>query len=274
MGDWLVGMLCSGLVAWVAWRKRSLSVSGAIAALIVGTILFATGSLAWFGSMIFFFVSSSLLTRWRHRDKAQAEAAYEKSGRRDAGQVVANGGLATLLCLIFAWTREPLWLYLFVGVMATVTADTWATEIGGQSRQKPYSILSGRRVEPGTSGGITLVGLLASAAGGTLIGAAIWFFAWISGEALIIQTGWWWQWLMAGLFGGLLGSLVDSLLGAAWQRKNRCIVCAKELEAAVHCGQSTQHSRGFLWLGNDAVNLLSSAAGGVVALLCFLCWKW
>lgn len=273
MGDWLVGILCSGLVAWVAWRKQSLSVSGAISALIVGTILYAVGSLAWFGSMIFFFVSSSLLTRWKHRAKARIEATYEKSGRRDAGQVVANGGMATLFCIAYAWTNEPYWLYLFVGVMATVTADTWATEIGGLSSQKPLSILSGKRVEPGTSGGITAIGLLASAAGGLLIGTVFWLFVRIRTDQWIMQAGDGWQWIVAGLLGGLLGSLTDSLLGAAWQRKNKCIVCGKEMEASFHCGQATRHSRGIRWLGNDAVNMISSAVGGVAVFLLMNGWN-
>lgn len=273
MGDWLVGLLCSGLIAWVALQRRSLSISGAFAALIVGTILYAMGSLAWFGSMIFFFVSSSFLTKWKHAAKAIVESTYEKTGQRDAGQVMANGALAALFCMAHEWTAQPEWIYLFLGVMATVTADTWATEIGGQSRQKPVSVVSWKVVEPGTSGGVTLLGLLASACGGASIGLLVWLFAWMSGDTQVTEAGPIWLWLMLGLVGGLAGSLADSALGALWQRKNRCHVCGKEMESSQHCGQRTSHARGLGWLGNDGVNLISSVFGGMVTLLLFVLYQ-
>jgi uncharacterized protein (TIGR00297 family) len=274
MGDWLIGILCSGTIAFLAFCKQSLSVSGAIAALIVGTILYAMGSLPWFGSMIFFFVSSSLVTKWKHATKAPAEAGYEKSGRRDAGQVVANGGLSVLLCIAHVVTNEPWWVFLFAGVIATVTADTWATEIGGLSRQKPISILTGKGVEPGTSGGISLPGLLASVIGGAMMGGLIWLLARISGDQPITDAGGVWTWLFSGVIGGLFGSLSDSVLGASIQRKNRCLVCGKEMEASSHCGQATTQAKGLAWLTNDWVNLISSAVGGVITLLLFLWWTY
>ncbi|KIL37770.1 hypothetical protein SD70_30870 [Gordoniibacillus kamchatkensis] len=62
-------------------------------------------------------------------------------------------------------------------------------------------------------------------------------------------------------------ALADSWLGAAWQAMRRCTVCGREVERAAHCSRPTVHARGVPWLGNDAVNLLSSAAGGIVAVL-------
>lgn len=43
---------------------------------------------------------------------------------------MANGGLGALIAMANALLPSPVWFYLFTGVMATVTADTWATELG------------------------------------------------------------------------------------------------------------------------------------------------
>ncbi|MEC0249107.1 DUF92 domain-containing protein, partial [Paenibacillus chitinolyticus] len=169
MDVWM-GLLGSVLVAGAAYSKRSLTVSGAAAAVVLGTLMYSLGSAAWFGTLIAFFVASTLLSKYKHKRKAAIESGYAKSGNRDAGQVAANGGLGLLLCIGSAFAPHPAWWAAFVGVMAAVTADTWATEIGGLSRTAPRSILTGRKVAPGTSGGVTALGLLATCAGGLFIG--------------------------------------------------------------------------------------------------------
>ncbi|WP_347231148.1 DUF92 domain-containing protein [Paenibacillus sp. DMB5] len=72
---------------------------------------------------------------------------------------------------------------------------------------------------------------------------------------------------LAGLLGGLAGAFADSILGATVQRMNRCTVCGREVEASRHCGRPTVHARGWRWMNNDAVNALSTLAGGAAALL-------
>lgn len=273
MLNWFVGVLCSLIVAGAAYKKKSLSGSGFAAAVVTGTLLYATGSLAWFGTLLVFFITSTLLSKWRHRQKAAAEANYAKTGRRDAGQVIANGGLGVILCLGHILWPHPLWWAGFIGVMATVNADTWATEIGGLSRSQPRSIVSGRRVPAGTSGGITRLGLAASAAGGLLIGASGWA---LSGGSLLPDAaaasaaggqgaGALGILLLLGGLGGLLGSLADSWLGAVLQVMYRCRVCGREIEKSRHCDAAAVRTRGLAFMNNDRVNMFSSLLGGAAS---------
>jgi uncharacterized protein (TIGR00297 family) len=279
--DWGAGLLGSGLIAAAAYSRRSLSLSGAAAAVVLGTTMFALGSLAWFGTLIAFFISSSFLSKLKAKRKAAAESGYAKGGRRDAGQVAANGGLGLLLCLGHVWWPDPLWWVLYVGVMSTVTADTWATELGGLSKKLPRSIVTGKQVAAGTSGGITFTGLVASAAGGLFIGALAWLWiqwgappfalseaedGWIGvqgGQAALSLA----PLLCVGMISGLGGSLTDSWLGATLQVMYRCRSCGKEIEKHVHCEVIADQSRGFSWMTNDMVNAISSIAGAVLALL-------
>jgi uncharacterized membrane protein len=52
-----IGLLCSLLVAGAAYFKRSLSETGAAAAVVVGTVLFTWGGLPWYGTLIVFFIT-------------------------------------------------------------------------------------------------------------------------------------------------------------------------------------------------------------------------
>ncbi|MGX4584343.1 DUF92 domain-containing protein [Paenibacillus chitinolyticus] len=277
--DVWIGLLGSVLVAGAAYSKRSLTVSGAAAAVVLGTLMYSLGSAAWFGTLIAFFVASTLLSKYKHKRKAAIESGYAKSGNRDAEQVAANGGLGLLLCIGSVIAPHPAWWAAFVGVMAAVTADTWATEIGGLSRTAPRSILTGRKVASGTSGGVTALGLLATCAGGLFIGAAAWLLARLGSGAVLtagaqhpLETLL--PLLAAGLAGGLAGSLSDSLIGAKWQAMYRCAVCGRDIERGSHCGSPAEPLRGFAWMTNDAVNVIGSLFGGAAALAAALLAGW
>lgn len=273
--DWLIGLAGSLVIAGAAYAKKSLSRSGLAAAVAMGTLLYALGSAAWFGTLLAFFVSSSALSRLKPQRKADAESGYAKSGRRDAGQVAANGGLGLLLCAGHALWPHPIWWALYVGALAAVNADTWATELGGLSRRAPRSIVSGRRVAPGVSGGVTPLGLAASALGGAFIGAAGWLLlrwgsppfeggaaaGWPAASLELLPL------VAAAGLAGLGGSLADSWLGAVAQAMYRCRACGREVERRSHCGEPTAFVRGWPWMTNDAVNALCSCAGAGLALL-------
>jgi uncharacterized protein (TIGR00297 family) len=261
--DWVWGLLGSLVIAGAAYWKGSLSISGMLAAVLLGTTMFALGSLAWFGTLIAFFLSSSLLSKFKHNHKAEAESGYAKSGRRDAGQVAANGGIGLVLCIGNAMWPHPMWWLLFLGVMATVNADTWATEIGGLSKAMPRSIVSGKRVPAGTSGGVTRMGILASLLGGLFIGAVGSGLSQLSAHGSTFGLL---PLLVLGTVSGLIGSLVDSWLGATIQVMFRCEVCGKTIEKQTHCEQRAVRIRGMRGMTNDYVNAISSMAGGLICL--------
>lgn len=257
---WLIGALCALIVAGGAYWKNSLTLSGAVAAWIMGTVYFGAGNLLWFGILLVFFLSSSVLSKFKQANKAELEKSYAKTGTRDAGQVFANGGAGMMLCILNAIWPSPGWVYAFIGVMAAATADTWATEWGGLSRKAPRSVLTGKVVPPGTSGGVTLLGSTAAALGGVMIALFGWLFThWTGMEVMAGGI------LLAGLAGGLAGAFTDSFLGATVQVMYRCQVCGKDVEVLTHCGKPTKRIRGFRWMNNDAVNLLSSCVGALIA---------
>ena len=108
----------------------------------------------------------------------------------------------------------------------------------------------------GTSGGVSVAGTVASLLGALLLPALALLLHWPVTVAL------------AAAVGGVAGSLVDSVLGATLQSRRWCARCGTGTERIVHdCGTTTELTGGVTWLDNDAVNLASSVAGGVLAAL-------
>ena len=122
----LLGLAGSGAIAYLAYRKQALAVSGAWSAVLMGTGFAALGSPFWYGALLVFFGTSTFWSKWKRRARAKerAERNYAKGGRRDAGQVWANGGAGLALCAAYAVWPEPLLAAAFAGVMAAVNADT------------------------------------------------------------------------------------------------------------------------------------------------------
>ena len=253
----IVALLVSAVVVWVAAWRQWLSRSGAAAALVVGTFILGFGGWQWALLLGWFFVSSSLLSRFKEADKQKAAEKFDKGSERDAMQVLANGGLGALIALCSAIWPSELWFVFFVGVMGAVSADTYATELGTLSKTPPRLITNLRPVDVGTSGGISPLGTLVSLGGGLLIGIL----------AGLVTAGQFGALMAAGAIGGLLGSLTDSVLGATIQQIYWCDTCGKDTEKQIHgCQTHTRPLRGWSWMNNDAVNLIASIIGGLVAL--------
>jgi len=264
----ILGLFLSSLIGLIAYRRGSLSRSGVIGAIIVGAAIFGFGGLAWGLTLIVFFFSSSLLSHYKESIKENLAEKFEKGHQRDLGQALANGGAGAALAAIYALSPNPLLIAAFAGAMATVNADTWATELGVLNAKPPRLITTGKVVEVGTSGGVSLRGTLAALLGALTIGAALailyWsaqlFFRAISEASPLVI-------FVAATIGGLAGSLFDSLLGATVQAIYHCPACDKETERRLHaCGTPTTLKRGWCWLNNDWVNFISSMAGATIAI--------
>jgi uncharacterized membrane protein len=161
------------------------------------------------------------------------------------------------------------------------------------SRTQPRLITNlQRRVPPGVNGGVTCLGMAASAAGGLCMGAAVAGIGWLSGETqplvrivskalqqqglsgpvLIALSDGAQQavfWLGLSLLSGLAGSVVDSVLGATVQYSGYNSSTGK---VVAQPGPNVKHISGRAWLSNDAVNatsaiLTSLGAAAVGALL-------
>ncbi|MBV9270095.1 MAG: DUF92 domain-containing protein [Candidatus Eremiobacteraeota bacterium] len=247
----LAGALLATAVAFAAFRLKTLTAGGALAAVVIGTIVFACGTWVYTAVLFAFFLPSIVLSRARRARKKQLRD-IGKHGPRDARQVAANGGVAAICALLSL--RFPHAAAGFAGAFAAASADTWATEIGTLAKQQPRSILTLRPLQAGFSGGITVTGTIAQACGAVLLATV----------AALLGAGN----LAAIALGGFAGATIDSLAGASVQALRYCARCNRDCETNPHsCGSSTVVRRGFAPVDNDAVNLLATAGGALIAYL-------
>jgi uncharacterized protein (TIGR00297 family) len=247
-----IGTILAGFAAIFSYRLRFLTASGAVATFLLAAIIFGFGGWKWTVPILAFFILSSLLSRVGRAVKSRYDLIFEKGSRRDYAQVLANGGVAGALMILYMFIEQPQIYYLYLAALAAATADTWATEIGTLARQQPRLITTFRSVSAGTSGGITRAGLSGALGGAFIIALTGWMFS----------NPWSYLILFSITISGFFGSIVDSYLGATLQVQFSCPCCNNITEKKIHCGKNrTVPVSGLLWMNNDMVNFLNTVSG-------------
>ena len=256
----ILGTVFSALVSTLAYRFKLLTSDGAAAAFLLGAIIFGTGGVGFALPLLFFFLSSSLLSRYKSRTKVKYRDVFEKTGARDKNQVLANGIFAGILSFIYFLFPAPSVYFAYLACLATVNADTWGTEIGILSKTQPISLRGFKRVSPGSSGGVSLIGTASSLFGSFFL-VLSGFLPGVSPITFKLEL------FLIIVIAGFSGSFIDSLLGAFLQAQYLCPICNKSIERKTHCNFDTTRVSGISWLNNDWVNFFSSISGIVLFFL-------
>lgn len=262
----VIGFIFSFVIAFAGYKKESLSLNGGVSAVILGTALYYFGGLFFSVILVAFFISSSILTKYKKGLKKTLEDINEKGGKRDYVQVIANSLLGFIFALLFFISKNHVFILAYATAFASSNADTWASELGVLSKSDPISIISFKKIERGMSGGVSFLGTIASALGAGFIGVIF-----TVGYILIygINSSWIKLFILCSLC-GFIGSLVDSLIGSTVQAKYKCIVCDKYTEKKIHHGKATTHIEGIMFINNDVVNFTSGFIASITAIALYL----
>lgn len=261
---YIYGFILSFIVCVIAHKKGSLTLSGMIASVILGTLLFGFQSETIYMSLVGFFISSSFLSKISKfiggKESEEIEKRLEKSGKRDYTQVIANGGVVLLGAALFQMTNVALFKLGAVIAIAAANADTWASEIGVLSKDTPLNILSKTPVAKGLSGGVTKLGFMASFAGALFIALIDAFLSigTVSFLTLMLHFA-----LIA--FCGFLGSIIDSILGEVFQAKYQNPQSNELTEKVVELGQMPV--KGIKIVTNNVVNFFSGLIAAGLGML-------
>jgi uncharacterized protein (TIGR00297 family) len=205
--------------------------------LVVGVLTYIGGGYTGIAMLGLFFVLGSWATGWRIKKKQALGFAEVNKGRRTAGQVFANGGVAAITGAL-AW-YHPSWAHLLqlmmAGSLGAATADTVSSELGTLMGSRFYNVITFKKDEPGLDGVVSLEGTITGAMGATLIAVV-----YVIGHAMDVELIW-------IIIAGIISNFIDSLLGATLERKNL--------------------------IGNNTVNFLNTTAGALICLLFLICCK-
>lgn len=201
----LFGALFAFLLAAGAFLLNWLTLDGTTSAVICGSIAYGIGGIPGAAIILVFFISSSLLSK----NLTDGDDKFVHTFRRDGVQVWSNGFWFSFWILVWFLTGMEAFILAGTTSIAVSTADTWATEIGGNRlHPKTWLLTSGESVQPGTDGGISVPGTIASLLGASVISLTYWIFNMEThvGYVLIVALT------------GFSGCIFDSYLGARFQQ--------------------------------------------------------
>jgi uncharacterized protein (TIGR00297 family) len=221
------------LLAVMAYYKKWLTISGAIAALLVGILVIFAAGIIYLLPLAIFLIAGSIASKLNKKDQ-------EKNGRA-AIQVFANGIVAIICILLFFITKIELFTTAFFASIAISMCDTMSSELGKYYKQNTYDIISFKKTTIGLSGGISIAGTMAGFVFCFLYSVAIYFIFHISIPHILL------------IFSiGFIGMLLDSVLGSTLQAKYLYSNAITEIK--------NEHKiKGFHWCTNDMVNVLANA---------------
>lgn len=183
----------------------TLDKEGILSALILGILLIVFGSNYWWFFLIMmlcFLVASALVTAFKKKQKI-AYGIYE--GTRGWKNVAANGIVPLILALLYLLRgtlglNPILLIFGFSASVAAITADKFSSELG-VLQKKAIMLFSMRKVNAGTSGAVSTLGLFAGFIGALIIGIVAFL---LTGSVAI---------LILSTVSGFFGDMVDSVFG-------------------------------------------------------------
>ena len=211
----IISIILSLLLSYAAYRQKMLTLAGSVAAFTVSALIGLLGNLSWLLLILTFVAAAFVTTRFRILEKARMGLQEGRKGERGSLNVVGNSlpavFIALLSTVLASHGSQADYAIIYTVAIGAATADTLASEIGVIDRH-PRLITTMKPVQPGTDGGISVLGTAASFGGALFISVAGYVLMMLLGQPLPAYF------IPLTAVLGLLGSLIDSLLGATLER--------------------------------------------------------
>lgn len=257
---YILPILLTPMIIAFSYKKKALTVSGIIAALVLDMIISISLGNEGFVVLLTFFVGGIIVDKIKkhYKKSEQNEKTVEKRGScRDHVQVGANGSVAAICALGYMLVGHESLLLAFAASLAEALADTAASGIGIIGG-KAYDPFRRKSCTPGISGGMSALGSLASVVGASIVSILSLILGLVDVYGAVIVA-----------ISATLGAFLDSLLGSLAQVKYICCTCGDLTEREEHCGIRTERHSGLFFVTNDMVNFLGTLFSALLSLLLY-----
>ena len=226
-------LLIAFSVCFLTTKLNKLTTVGSVVGFLIALSIFTAFGFSGLFILGVFFLIATLATSCNRKAKKAGIPLEKYSTRRDAGQVIANGGIAAIMALLsIAFPLyDKLFLMMMTASLSSATADTISSELGTIYGSRFFNILTFKPDLKGENGVVSFEGLLFGLAGSIFIAIAFSIGFGLDFRFLII------------IMAGTIGNLTDSVLGATLERSKH--------------------------LGNNQVNFLNTLIAALSILLFF-----
>lgn len=205
----LISLFLSFLLGFLAYKKKIVDLFGFLSGVVVSIGILICMDIKFFTVFFSFVILGAIFTAYNWVKKKKAKLAEREEGR-GISNVLGNGLPPLIFALFYALFPEQN-LYLltaYICAVSALVADTASSEVGVLSKGKPIMITTFKRVEKGTDGGISPLGIFAGIIASFIIGLI----------SFILEIGDFKIFIIA-ILAGFIGNLVDSFVGATLERK-------------------------------------------------------
>jgi len=233
LSDYLIMVPVLAIASIASVKTGKLTAIAGLTGFTGALLIFAGAGCTGIAMLAAFFVLGTAATSLGMNEKYKLGIAEKNKGRRTAGQVMANAGVAAAMALLVLILPQQAGLFqlMIAASFASAAADTLSSELGNLYGKRFYNILTFKKDKRGLDGVVSAEGTLAGLVGSVII-ALIYSAKFSFGKETV--------WI---IIAGTAGNLFDSVLGASLERRHQ--------------------------LNNNAVNFLNTAIAAFIALLLY-----
>lgn len=242
----LLSLVIGAFMFGFAMKLRLLSISASYMLFFLIFVLSYFGGIKSFIALMLVFCVIIVVEKLLHKKTDSIFKSMNKEyGTRNERQLMANCLFAVIAVVVYGATKNEIFIVVFLAAIAETVGDSVASDIGVLSKREPIDICTFKKVSKGVSGGISILGSMASLlvcmyAG--LIYSCIYKMDWYCFFVISISS--------------LLGIVLDSILGSKIQIQYKCGVCEKITEKECHCKSPTTPVKGYKFFDNTRINLV------------------
>ncbi len=239
----------TSIIIYIVLLTRKLTPAASFWSIILGTAVYVLAGPVPYACVLLFYLTSIMIEHGHKKPLSEKQ--------RNLTQVEEDSLATVLFAIMYYFTgSEAALVAVFVSI-AGATSDTWSSGLGYYSKEKVRSILTGKPLPKGESGGVTQLGTMGAFLGSLLIAL---FSLLMPGGNLLLRFI-----LVLGF--GFFTSIIDSIFGVFLQVKYYDEAKGLVLEKRPKNMKGIKKISGYPFLTNGMVNFVTVMMGSVLSAI-------